>query len=135
MDRVTETILIIENDPSNLVALALILRSFGYAILEASSRDAAWRVCHRRQGPIHLVVTNAILDDHPVRDFVARLRLVYPQVRALIVSEASLGELADDQSMPHECAFLQTPFRADALADTIRGLLDGPKQRAVSSHS
>jgi DNA-binding NtrC family response regulator len=132
---VTETILIIENDSSNLVALALILRSFGYAVLEASCRGEAWRVCHRHQAPIQLVVTNAILDNHPVSDFVARLRLVYPRVRALLVSEPSSGELADNQSMPHECALLQKPFRADALADTIRGLLDGAKQRAVSSPS
>jgi two-component system cell cycle sensor histidine kinase/response regulator CckA len=128
-------VLLIENDPANLVAQALVLRSFGFTVLEASSRGEAWRVCHRHQRPIHLVVAKAILDNHRTSDFIARLRLVYPQIRALIVSETSSAELADNQSMPCEFAFLQKPFRLDTLADTIRELLGGPKRRAVSSLS
>jgi hypothetical protein len=48
-----QTVLLIENDPANLVVQALVLRSFGFTVLEASSRGEAWRVCHRHQGPIH----------------------------------------------------------------------------------
>ena len=33
-----DTILLIENDPTNLVARSLILRSFGYTVLEADRR-------------------------------------------------------------------------------------------------
>jgi len=129
------TVLIIEDDPTNLVAQALVLRSFGFTVLEASSRGDAWRVCHRHQGPIHLVVAKAILDNQRTSDFIARLRLVYPQIRALIVSETSSAEFADNQSMPCEFSFLQKPFRLEILGDTIRKLLDGPKKRAVSSIS
>jgi two-component system, cell cycle sensor histidine kinase and response regulator CckA len=130
-----QTVLLIENDPANLVAQALVLRSFGFTLLEARSRGEAWRACHRHQGPIHLVVAKAILDNHRTSDFIARLRLVYPQICALILSETSSAELADNQSMPCEFAFLQKPFRLDTLGDTIRKLLDGPKKRAVSSIS
>jgi DNA-binding NtrC family response regulator len=130
-----QTVLLIEDDPANLVAEALVLRSFGFTVLEASSRGEAWRVCHRHQRPIHLVVAKAILDNHRTSDFIARLRLVYPQIRALIVSETSSAEFADNQSMPCEFAFLQKPFRLETLGDTIRKLLDGPKKRAVSSIS
>jgi CheY-like chemotaxis protein len=31
------TVLLIESEPANLIALALILRSFGYSVLEAES--------------------------------------------------------------------------------------------------
>ena len=130
-----QTVLLIENDPANLVAQALVLRSFGFRLLEARSRGEAWRACHRHQGPIHLVVAKVILDNHRTSDFIARLRLVYPQICVLIVSETSSAELADNQSMPCEFAFLQKPFRLDTLGDTIRKLLDGPKKRAVSSIS
>jgi len=41
--------------------------------------------------------------------------------------------MAEKFAMPCECSFLQRPFRADALADAIKGLLDGPKARAVSA--
>ena len=45
-----ETVLLIENDPANLVALAMVLRSLGYTVLEADSRSEACskliRRCH-----------------------------------------------------------------------------------------
>ena len=128
-----ETILLIENDPATLVAQSLILHSFGYTVLEARSRGEAWRTCQKHPGPIHLVVTKPLRDNRRTRGFIARLRLIHPQIRALFVSEASSPDLASNQSMPCEYAFLRKPFRVDALADTIRGLLDGPKTRAVSS--
>jgi DNA-binding NtrC family response regulator len=125
--------LVIEDDPATLIAWALVLRSFGFTVLEANNRGEAWRVCHRHQGPIHLVVADASLSNHHTGDFVARLRLVYPQVRALLVSKASSPESGDNKSMPCECAALQTPFRVDTLADTIRGLIARPGKRAVST--
>ena len=33
------TVLLIESEPANLIALGLILRSFGYTVLEADSPD------------------------------------------------------------------------------------------------
>jgi hypothetical protein len=65
-----------------------------------------------------------------INEFVADLQLIYPQIRALFVSHASSAELADTSS---EHAFLQTPFRVDDLANTIRGLLDGAKIELASS--
>jgi two-component system cell cycle sensor histidine kinase/response regulator CckA len=126
-----QTVLLIENDPAKLVTQSLILRCFGYTVLEAASRGDAWRVCHEHQGPIHLILTKPILDDSS-SDFIARLQCLYPEIRALFVSDASSAELAD---MPCEYTVLHKPFRPDALADTIRQLLDDPKTSAVSSFS
>jgi len=125
-----ETILLIENDPALLVAVAFLLRCFGYRVLEAGSRGEAWRACHRYSAPIHLVLTKALADKDSTGEFVARLQLVYPHIRAaLFVPEVSPVELTD---MPCEYAFLRKPFRAEAFADTIRELLEGPKKRAAS---
>jgi two-component system, cell cycle sensor histidine kinase and response regulator CckA len=128
-----QTILLVENDPAKLVARSLILRCFGYTVLEAGSRGEAWRVCHNHSGPIHLILTNAIPGSSS--QFVARLQLLYPQIRALFVSDASSAELAVQQIMRGEYAFLQEPFRADVLADTIRGLLDRPRETRAASFS
>jgi two-component system sensor histidine kinase EvgS len=122
-----KTILLIENDPASLVMQSLLLRCFGYSVLEADSRGEAWQVCNEHQGPIHIVMT---LHNDSTREFVARLKLLYPQIRAILcVSEAAPAELAD---MPCEYAFLQVPYRADALACTIRGLLDGSFTASVA---
>jgi two-component system, cell cycle sensor histidine kinase and response regulator CckA len=129
-----ETILLVENDPANLVALALILRSFGYAVLEAGSQDEAVHACHEHQGPIHLVVTKAVLNSEASTEVVARLKLLNGQIRALFLSDEPPSELAN-KSMSYEYAFLQKPIRADVLARTIRGLLGGPQSSGPPSIS
>jgi DNA-binding NtrC family response regulator len=129
-----QTILLVENDAAKLVARSLILRCFGYTVLEAGSRGEAWRVCHNHSGPIHLILTTAIPANSSSIQFVARLQLLYPEIRALFLSDALSSEWADKQGMP-ECAFLQEPFRVDVLADTIRGLLDRPKTTRAASLS
>jgi DNA-binding NtrC family response regulator len=129
------TILLIESDPAALVAQSLVLHCLGYTVLEVGSRGEAWRVCVEHGGTIHLLLTEAVLDKGSSIEFVSRLQLMYPRICALFLSDESSVELADRQCMPCEYAFLRKPFRANALANTIRKLLDGPKQRAVSAPS
>jgi DNA-binding NtrC family response regulator len=130
-----QTILLVENEPAKLVARSLILRCFGYTVLEAGSCGEAWRVCHNHGGQIHLILTNATSGNSSSSQFVARLQLLYPEIRALFVSDASSAELAVQQNMRGEYAFLQEPFRVDILADTIRGLLDRPGKTSAASLS
>ena len=120
------SVLLIESDPARLVALSLMLRCFGYTVLEAGSRGDAWRACNEHKEPIHL----AILDNDTSSEFVGRLQLLWPQVRALFVSDASQANLAE---MPCEYAFLQRPFRVDTLADIIEALLGHPRKSADPS--
>ncbi len=127
-----QTILLVEDTPANLVARSLILRCFGYTVLEADSRGDAWRACHEHKGPVHLILMMADLDDDSAIEFVTRLQLLHPQICALFLSAESSPEFADKQRIPCEYALLQTPFRADALADAIMGLL-GANTKAVSS--
>ena len=127
-----QTILLVEDTPANLVARSLILRCFGYTVLEADSRGDAWRACHEHQGPVHLILMMADLDDDSAIEFVTRLQLLHPQICALFLSAESSPEFADKQRIPCEYALLQTPFRADALADAIMGLL-GANTKAISS--
>jgi DNA-binding NtrC family response regulator len=128
-----QTILLIENDPASLIARSLILRCFGYAVLEAGSRGEAWSVCSEHSGTIRLIMMESGLDHDSVYEFFARLQLVHPQIRALLLTDASSARMAEKFAMPCECSFLQRPFQADALVGSIRALLDGPKARAISS--
>jgi two-component system cell cycle sensor histidine kinase/response regulator CckA len=127
-----ETILLIEDDPANLIALSLILRCFGYTVLEAANRGEAWRACCEYPGAVHLVMMKAVLNDHNFDEFIARLQLVCPRIRALFVTDDSPGKLANEQCLSCERTFLQKPFHASTLADTIRRLLDRLQSRATS---
>jgi two-component system cell cycle sensor histidine kinase/response regulator CckA len=118
-----QTVLLIENDPATLVARALVLRSFGYTVLEAGSQEEALHTCQEHPEPIRLVITRAAVDSYHSRELVTRLQLLRPQMRALFVSDESVGGLADKQRLRCECAFIQKPFQADTLAKIIRELL------------
>ena len=130
-----QTILLVENDAATLVARSLILRGFGYTVLEAGSRGEAWSVCSEHSGTIRLIMMKTGLDHDSVYEFFARLQLVHPQIRALLLTDASSARMAEKFAMPCECSFLERPFQADALAGSIRALLESPKERAVSSLS
>ncbi len=127
-----DTVLLIENDPTNLLARSLILRCFGYTVLEASDRGEAWSYCREHSGTIHVIIIDTSLDYDSACEFLTRLQLVHPEIRALLLTDALSARMAEKFAMPCEYAFLQRPFRADALADSIRALLGRPKARAVS---
>ena len=126
-----QTILLIECDPTNLVAQSLVLRCFGYEVLEAGNPAEAWHTWYEHRGPIDMVLMKAS-PDGSTSEFITRLQHLCPQIRALFVSDGSSAELAD---MPCEYTVLHKPFRPDALAETISGLLHGTMTRAVSSLS
>jgi len=125
-----ETILLIETDPVNLLALALILRSLGYTVLEVASQDEAVRACHDHGGPIHLLVTTAALQRENAKRGVKRSELLNWPTRALLLGDDPPNEVPDAS---YEYAFLRIPFRAEALATTISELLYGPQSSPASS--
>jgi len=126
-----QTILLIEGDPTNLVAQSMVLRCFGYTVVEADSPAEVWHAWYEHRGPIDIVLMKAS-PDGSTGEFITRLQLLCPQIRALIVSDESSAELAD---IPCEYTVLYKPFRPGALAETISGLLHGTMTRAVSSLS
>lgn len=106
-----QTILVVESDAATLVACSLILRGLGYTVLEAADRGEVWRVCHEHPGQVHVVMMNAILDNVSTSEFVARLQLLYPQIRALFASDGTNSELGGTQSVQYQYACLQKPCR------------------------
>jgi DNA-binding NarL/FixJ family response regulator len=109
----------------------LVLRSFGYTVVEADSPAEVWHAWYEHRGAIDMVLMKAS-PDGSISEFITRLQLLCPQIRALFVSDGSSAELTD---MPCEYTVLHKPFRPDALAETISGLLHGTMTRAVSSLS
>src|SRR6266446_5951243 len=95
-----QTILLIENDPASLIARSLILRCFGYTILEAGSRGEAWSVCGEHSGTIRLIVMETSLDPDGAYKFFTRLQLVHPRISALLLTDASSARMAEKFAMP-----------------------------------
>lgn len=124
-----QTILLIENDPASLTAHSLLLRCLQYNVLEATDREDAWCACRDHVGPVHLLLTEAIPGDENLSQFVADLKILCPQIRALFVSGEAHIRMAD---VPCDYACLHKPLRASALADAITELLDHQEKMAVA---
>ena len=129
-----DTVLVIESDPADLLALSLVLHASGYTVLDAGSRGEAWHLCSAHGGTIHVVLANAILDGSS-GDFLNRLGIAYPGIRAVIVDNMQPAPGIEAPSMPRQCAFLQRPVRPEALAATIASLLENAKMGIGFSHS
>ena len=127
-----ETVLLIEHDSAHLIAQALVLRSFGYTVLEASTQLEAARACREHRGPVHLAVTKAVRGQGS-EEVVARLQRLCPQIRVLFLSDRSSAECPGPRCAYGECAILQKPFGTEAIADALQKLLEDSRTMAASS--
>jgi two-component system cell cycle sensor histidine kinase/response regulator CckA len=131
----SETILLVEDDPQVRRVTAMVLRRYGYAVLEAESGHQALGICAGQDGAIHLLVTDLAMPHMTGLELVARVRHLAPGVRALCVS-GYLDEDEPEDFPPSICeeipvsdvAFLSKPFLPEELAQRVRHVLDGQSE-------
>jgi PAS domain S-box-containing protein len=118
----TETILIVEDDAPVRALASEALRRHGYMVLEAADGLEALRVVERHQDAIALIITDVVMPQMTGRELASRLRDARPAMKLLFISgfpdHAVTGEIDASES------FLQKPFTPDALARTVREILD-----------
>jgi DNA-binding NarL/FixJ family response regulator len=127
-----QTVLLIEHDSAHLIAQAMVLRCFGYKVLEASTQLEAARACREHRGPVHLAVTKAVRGQGS-EEVVARLQRLCPQIRVLFLSDRSSAECPGPGCAYGECAILQKPFGTEAIADALQKLLEDSRAMAASA--
>ena len=81
-----ETVLLLEHHPANLIAQAMLLRSFGYAVLEAEDDREAARACLEHAGPIRLLVIGTTAAPGGDREITWRLQTLRPEMRVLLLA-------------------------------------------------
>lgn len=117
-----ETVLLVEDDPSVRGFTAAALRSFGYLVLEADSREAALATADTYAGTIHLLFTDVVMPGMSASDLAMRLVATRPGMRVLMTTGLPEGDElrtgVDDRPL------LVKPFGLRDLAVSIRTLLD-----------
>jgi two-component system, cell cycle sensor histidine kinase and response regulator CckA len=122
-----KTILLIEDYPARLIAFAMILRSCGYAVLEAYNRDEAIHTCLEHSGPIQLLLMDLELSGNGGPLLAERLLALSPEMQVLFMFSSPLDILFDAGPLPSGCTFLSKPFVPTALASAVRELLERPR--------
>lgn len=119
-----ETVLVAEDERPVRELICDVLRLHGYTVLEARDGEDALRIAERHQGPIHLLIVDVVMSGLTASSVVERLAADRPGVKALYISGYT-DELIRQHGLLHsDRNFLQKPFTVDALARTVRGLLD-----------
>ncbi len=120
----SETVLVVEDEPSLREMIIAILTRYGFATLEASSAAEAMDIVEQRPQAVDLVVTDVMLRGEGGHELAESLQAVKPGLRTIFISGHSLESLADrDIFLPAE-AFLEKPFSPAQLAAKVRSVLD-----------
>jgi CheY-like chemotaxis protein len=122
----TERLLLVEDDKAVRDLVGRIFRERGYKVSVAADAKEALRIFAAAPDEIDLVVTDLIMPGMSGRELVQALVQIRPGLRALYISGYTEDEIIRRGLHDPGVAFLQKPFTADVLADTVRSLLDMP---------
>ena len=128
-----ETILVVDNDLAVLGLLRTILKQAGYKVLEARAGQKAVELSRIYDSPIHLLLTDVMMDSMNGPDLADRLLSFLPSLRIVFMSGSELDY--DVQRRVRESgAYLEKPFTPDTLLKQIRRALDAPQpERAFAN--
>jgi PAS domain S-box-containing protein len=128
----SETILLVEDAATVRQLLREVLRSAGYYLLEASDGVEALEQSRQHQGPIHLVITDAVMPRMGGRQLMDEVRLARPDIQFLLMS-GYMNERAGRQgNVQIDVPFIQKPFLPSDLLRTVRQVLDRSGESKLS---
>ena len=119
-----ETILVVEDEDPVRALTVRALRRLGYNVVEAQNSGEAFLICESRSQPFDLIVSDIVMPRMNGLDFVARIRKIWPDVKALFMSGyVNLGN-DDKRELASDIPFIQKPFNLTNLAHMVRDTLD-----------
>lgn len=122
------TILILDDEPSNLEIMAAILGRQGHSILTAENPEEALFHSRTHPGGIDLVLADVVLRGRTAAEVAGDIDQYRPGVPFLFVSGYSweaLRHLFEGAGMTGNQAFLAKPFTVDRLVTEVNAVLDG----------
>jgi signal transduction histidine kinase len=119
-----ETLLIVEDEENVRKPLVQILTSRGYNVLEAADAAEAIQISQAHNGPIHLMVTDILMDGMSGVELAERLSFKRPEMRVLFATGYPAG-LTEGTSIANDAAnLLKKPFSGRELAAKVREVLE-----------
>ena len=125
LPRGTETLLVVEDEPSVRQLARGVLEAQGYAVLTAANGQEGLQMANNHQGPpIRLVITDVIMPLMGGRVMAEWLKTTDPDLKILFTSGYTNDALAQHGVMEAGIEFLAKPYTPAALARKVRELLD-----------
>lgn len=118
--RVTETILIADDDEAIRGLTGRIVQMGGYQVLAARSVDDALELARRHIGIIHLMLADVFMPPLTSRDLAKRMNRLRPGLKTVYMSGYPKEAVVDQGLIDADDAFLHKPFRPAELLRAIR---------------
>jgi signal transduction histidine kinase len=123
--RGTETLLVVEDEPSVRHLACSVLEAQGYKVLSAPNGQDALNVARQHQGsPIRLVVTDVVMPLMGGDVMAEWLKTSYPDLKILFTSGYTEATIAHEGVREGRTEFLAKPYTPAALALRVRAILD-----------
>ncbi len=122
--RGSETVLLAEDEPAVRAIAQQVLERQGYTVLAAPSGADALALAAQHGVTIHLLLTDVVMPGMSGRDLADRLTAQRPGIRVLYISGYTDNAIVRHGMLEPGLAYLQKPFRPDALVRKVREVLD-----------
>ena len=123
----TETLFLVEDEPSVLAMMSQALRNHGYSVVEATNGVEAIQKARKYTGDkIHLLLSDVVMPLMGGKELALQMKELHPETKVLLTS----GYIDDPDVLDALYAeggqFIQKPFTPDVLAIKVREVLDHP---------
>ncbi len=119
----SETILLVEDEPTVRELLAGFLERLGYRVLLASNGEQALRISQDFADPIDLLLTDVVMPGMGGPELSDRLSSTRSGLRVVYTSGYPQGAMTHHGMLAPEAVLLQKPFELNVLATRIREVL------------
>jgi two-component system cell cycle sensor histidine kinase/response regulator CckA len=123
--RGTETILLVEDEPAVRGVARQVLIRQGYTVLEAPDGQTALTMIDGGGRRVDLVLTDVVMPGMSGRRLADLLTSRLPGLRVLYMSGYTDDAIVRHGMLEPGLAYLQKPFRPDALVRKVREVLSG----------
>ncbi|MDX2192332.1 MAG: response regulator [Gemmatimonadales bacterium] len=122
--RGTETVLLVDDEPSVRRTGSRILARFGYEVLVAQDGVEALEVLESPAGAaVALVVTDMVMPRMDARDLITRLRQRWPTLPVLLSTGYDMGRLAPGELQLFS-RLVPKPYTPEEILTAVRQTLD-----------
>jgi PAS domain S-box-containing protein len=125
----TETILLVEDEPSILRMTRMMLEKKGYSVLYATTPEEAMEKAKNHPGNIDLLMTDVVMPEMNGRNLAGKITELYPGIGILFMSGYTSNVIAHQGILDDGVAFIQKPFSMADMAEKIREVLDSASDK------
>jgi len=120
----SETILLVEDEPTILRMTRMMLKRKGYTVIPAATPAEAIEKAKNHPDPIHMLMTDVVMPEMNGRDLAEQIILQYPEIRLLFMSGYTSNVIAHHGVLDEGVAFIQKPFSMADMTAKVREVLD-----------